>query len=90
MRVRLLLAATAVAAAALPIGAANACSYTYVPATGVGVMACSEGLVPVTGGWTSASKVGVSVNGGTTEFCIARTTATTAGVEHDPRTIYPC
>lgn len=90
MRVRLVLAAVASAAAVLPIGAANACSYTYVSA-GTGVMVCSEGLAPVTGGWTSASKVGVSVNGGTIEFCIARTTVTiTGGVEHDPRTIYPC
>ncbi|HEV2890547.1 MAG TPA: hypothetical protein VGX28_09235 [Frankiaceae bacterium] len=93
MRVRLILGAVATAAAVLPVGAANAAcpGYTYVPATGVGVRACTEGLAPVPGGWTSASIVGVSVNGGTIEFCIARTTVTiTGGVVHDPRTIYPC
>lgn len=93
MRVRLFLGAVAAAAAAVvPAGAAQAAcpAYTYVPTTAIGVLVCTEGLRPVPGGYSTAGKVGVSVNGTTHEWCIARTTVTTSGVEHDPRTIYPC
>lgn len=92
MRVRLFLGAVAAAAAVIPVGAADAACppYTFVPGTNIGVLVCTEGLMPVPGGYSSASKVGVSVNGTTHEWCIARTTVTTSGVTHDPRTIYPC
>jgi hypothetical protein len=91
---RLLVATLGLAAvAAVPAGAAHADTCVVTPTTGTTASVCvaSEGVSIVPGpGVTSASRVSVSVNGTTYQYCIARTTVSPSGVYHDPRTIYPC
>ncbi|HEU0132917.1 MAG TPA: hypothetical protein VFQ85_18195 [Mycobacteriales bacterium] len=90
---RILLTAVGVAAAlAVPVGSAHADTCVVTPTTGTTASVCvaSEGLAPVPGGYTTASRVSVSVNGTTVTLCIARTTVSTSGVYHDPRTVYAC
>lgn len=91
MRTRLVLASLVGATAFVPALSADA--YICTPGNtvaGVKAQFCTEGLLAVPGGYTTASRVEVTVNGGTMRWCIARTTVTTGGVEHDWRTIYPC
>jgi hypothetical protein len=89
-----ILAAGLIAAAAIAVPATSAHADTCVvtPTTGTTASVCvaSEGVALVPGGVTSASKFSVEVNGTTYQYCIARTTVTTSGVYHDPRTIYAC
>ena len=91
MRVRLVMAAVAGAAALIPVTSADAvivCTPTPVTA-GIDVNVCAD-LQPEPGGYSTSASVSVFINGGRTAFCVARISVTTGGVSRDPRTFYAC